>query len=49
MRADDLSWPALALGTTGAEFTVRHPPELVDLLRDWGARFARAAATAPPA
>jgi predicted DNA-binding transcriptional regulator YafY len=49
MKADDLSWPALALGTTGAEFVVVSPPGLSDLLRDWGARFTRAAAgtTAP--
>jgi predicted DNA-binding transcriptional regulator YafY len=49
MRADDLSWPALALGTTGAEFRVVHPPELADLLRDWGGRFARAAGKGPAA
>jgi predicted DNA-binding transcriptional regulator YafY len=43
MEPDELSWPALALGMVGAEFTVVSPPELRDLLGDWGARFARAA------
>ena len=33
----------MALGMAGAEFEVREPPELVELLRDWSARFARAA------
>jgi predicted DNA-binding transcriptional regulator YafY len=47
MEADDLSWPALALGMTGAEFTVSAPPELAELLADWGRRFTRAAAEAP--
>ena len=49
MEPDDLSWPAMALGTAGAEFTVVSPPELCDLLRDWGARFGRAAAGTAPA
>jgi predicted DNA-binding transcriptional regulator YafY len=49
MEPDDLSWPAMALGTVGAEFTVVSPPELRDLLRDWGARFGRAAAATAPA
>jgi predicted DNA-binding transcriptional regulator YafY len=44
MRADDLSWPAMALGSVGAEFTVVGPPELTDLVRDWGGRFSRATA-----
>ncbi|MFI5777304.1 helix-turn-helix transcriptional regulator [Nocardia sp. NPDC051570] len=43
MRADQLEWPALALGLSGAEFTVRSPPELIALLTDWGARFGREA------
>jgi len=43
MTTDALAWPAMALGITGAEFEVREPPELVELLRDWSARFARAA------
>jgi predicted DNA-binding transcriptional regulator YafY len=43
MTTDALAWPAMALGITGAEFEVREPPELVELLRDWSARFTRAA------
>ncbi len=39
MSVDSLDWPLLALGTVGAEFEVRSPPELVD----------RAPATGPPA
>ncbi|MCW2763480.1 MAG: putative transcriptional regulator [Marmoricola sp.] len=49
MEPDDLSWPAMALGTVGAEFTVVSPPELRELLREWGARFALAAAGTAPA
>ena len=44
MTVDDLAWPAMALGATGVSFEVRSPPALADLLRDWGERFARAAA-----
>jgi predicted DNA-binding transcriptional regulator YafY len=47
MEADDLSWPALALGAVGAEFTVLSPPELRELLSDWSGRFGRAAAEVP--
>lgn len=47
MDADDLRWPALALGMVGAEFTVLSPPALTDLLADWAGRFGRAAAEAP--
>ena len=43
MEPDDLSWPALALGMVGAEFTVVSPPELRELLEEWSGRFARAA------
>ncbi|TQN41990.1 putative DNA-binding transcriptional regulator YafY [Blastococcus colisei] len=46
MEPDDLSWPALALGMVGAEFTVVTPPELRQLLAEWGGRFSRAAAEA---
>ncbi len=49
MEADDLSWPALALGMVGAEFTVVSPPELGALLVEWSGRFARAADVARPA
>lgn len=44
MRADSLDWPAMALGALGADFAVRSPPELVDHVREWAHRFARAAA-----
>lgn len=42
MTADSLNWPALALGSVGAEFEVIEPPELVAHIREWGARFRRA-------
>ncbi|WP_424535931.1 helix-turn-helix transcriptional regulator [Sphaerisporangium viridialbum] len=45
MTSDTLDWPAMALGMVGAEFEVIHPPELVDHLRDWAARFTRATGT----
>jgi len=41
--SDTLDWPIMALGVAGADFDVLSPPELVDRLRDWGARFDRAA------
>jgi predicted DNA-binding transcriptional regulator YafY len=43
MTIDALAWAAMALGMTGADFEVREPPELVELLREWADRFARAA------
>jgi predicted DNA-binding transcriptional regulator YafY len=46
MTSDSLDWPALALGATGADFEVVAPPQLVDHLRDWARRFARATAGA---
>ena len=42
MTADSLDWPALALGTVGAEFEVVGPPELIEHIREWGIRFRRA-------
>ncbi|WP_346619375.1 YafY family protein [Blastococcus montanus] len=48
MAADDLSWPALAIGVVGAECTVVSRPELRDLLGEWGRRFSRAAEDAAP-
>ena len=48
MAADGLDWPAFAIGTLGAEVTVVAPPELVDLLHEWGRRFGRAACVVPP-
>ena len=44
MNADMLEWPVMGLGMTGADFQVISPPELIDWMRDWGARFGRAAA-----
>ncbi|MFI2609177.1 helix-turn-helix transcriptional regulator [Kitasatospora sp. NPDC018619] len=44
MTADSLDWPAMALGSLGAEFRVLAPDALNTLLRDWGTRFARATA-----
>jgi predicted DNA-binding transcriptional regulator YafY len=42
MTADELEWPILGLGLVGADFRVVSPPELIDRVRDWGARFSRA-------
>ena len=42
MTAENMDWPALALGSIGAEFEVITPPELVDHIREWGERFTRA-------
>jgi predicted DNA-binding transcriptional regulator YafY len=42
MSTDTLDWPAMGLGSVGADFEVRCPPELTDLLREWGERFGRA-------
>lgn len=42
MTADSLDWPAMALGSLGAEFRVIAPPDLRSLLADWSTRFARA-------
>lgn len=44
MTVDNLDWPALALGSVGADFEVVRPPELVVQLREWAARFTRATA-----
>lgn len=42
MTSDSFDWPAMALGSLGADFTVVSPPALVDHLRQWGERFTRA-------
>ena len=42
MTADQLEWPAMALGSLGAEFLVLEPDELRVYLRDWSERFGRA-------
>jgi predicted DNA-binding transcriptional regulator YafY len=44
MTADMLEWPVMGLGMVGAEFQVISPPELIEWMRDWGARFSRAVA-----
>ncbi|MFI9362825.1 helix-turn-helix transcriptional regulator [Kitasatospora sp. NPDC053057] len=43
MTADSLDWPAMALGSLGADFRVIRPPELRELIAEWSARFGRAA------
>ncbi len=47
MTTDSLDWPAFALGAIAAEFEVVRPPELVEHVREWGQRFARATAAHP--
>lgn len=44
ITADQLDWALMALGVIEADFHVLGPPELLDRVRDWGARFVRAAA-----
>jgi predicted DNA-binding transcriptional regulator YafY len=41
MTAHSLNWPAMALGSVGADFEVIGPPELAAHLREWGERFVR--------
>jgi len=41
MTSENMDWPALALGSIGADFEVVTPPELIERLREWSARFAR--------
>jgi predicted DNA-binding transcriptional regulator YafY len=50
MTTDSLDWPIMALGSLGVDFRVLDPPELLDRIHDWGARFNRAAhdARTPP-
>jgi predicted DNA-binding transcriptional regulator YafY len=43
MTTDQLEWPATVLGVFGAEFEVRSPPELRELVGVMADRFARAA------
>ncbi|MEX5721849.1 helix-turn-helix transcriptional regulator [Geodermatophilus maliterrae] len=43
VEADDLDWAALALGVTGAPFTVLSPPEMGPHLRALAARYTAAA------
>jgi predicted DNA-binding transcriptional regulator YafY len=42
MSVESLDWPALVVGSVGAEFTVVSPPELRALVGEWGERFGRA-------
>jgi predicted DNA-binding transcriptional regulator YafY len=44
MTADQFEWPAMALGSLGAEFRVLGPAEFGAYLRDWSDRFGRATA-----
>ena len=46
---DNLDWPVIALGMTGADFRVLAPPELAERIRDWGTRFTRATQAGDPA
>ncbi|WP_024794470.1 helix-turn-helix transcriptional regulator [Tomitella biformata] len=48
MTAENLDWPAMALGSVGADFHVRSPPELIAHLREWSERFGRAVAASGP-
>lgn len=41
--ADSLEWTALRIAHLGLDFEVREPPEMRELLRDLGAKLARAA------
>ncbi|MEU3979472.1 WYL domain-containing protein [Streptomyces sp. NPDC026672] len=41
---DPVEWMAMRLATTGYEFTVRHPRELVECVGELGARLSRAGA-----
>jgi predicted DNA-binding transcriptional regulator YafY len=42
MAAENLEWAVFALGVTGGEIVDVHPPELLDQVHAWSARFARA-------
>jgi predicted DNA-binding transcriptional regulator YafY len=42
LTTDSFEWPAMALGSLDAPFTVRSPVEFVDYVRSWGNRFAEA-------
>ncbi|WP_327043814.1 YafY family transcriptional regulator [Microbispora sp. NBC_01189] len=47
MTADSLDWPAMTLGVAGADFRVIEPPELLDRIHEWGARFNRSEKALP--
>jgi len=42
MRADSLDWPAMIIGSLGADAEVVSPPELLDHLHGWAQTFRRA-------
>ncbi|MFF9482807.1 helix-turn-helix transcriptional regulator [Streptomyces sp. NPDC014733] len=42
LTAEALEWPAMVLGTLGADFRVVEPPELQDMVRELAERFGRA-------
>ena len=42
MTTDNLDWPAMALGSLGADFTVHSPGELFEHVRRWAALYSRA-------
>lgn len=42
VEADSLRWVVLLLGSVEAEFEVVSPPELLQMLDEWAARFGRA-------
>ncbi|GAA0361060.1 YafY family protein [Microbispora corallina] len=42
ITADSLDWPTMALGVLDADFHVLDPPELLEQIHNWGARFTRA-------
>ncbi|NYH90644.1 helix-turn-helix transcriptional regulator [Actinopolymorpha rutila] len=44
MTVDSLEWVLMTVGVVGAEFEVVSPPELTERVREWSARFGRAAA-----
>jgi predicted DNA-binding transcriptional regulator YafY len=47
MQVDSLDWPAMILGSIGADTEVVSPPELLDHLRRWSRTFDRATSAAP--
>lgn len=46
MAVETFDWPVLVLGSLSADFRVVEPPELVDHLREVGARFVRSTGSA---
>ncbi|MCF3124101.1 YafY family transcriptional regulator [Streptomyces arenae] len=46
--SDSVEWLAVRLAVTDCDFTAHEPGELVDVLRDMGARLTRSAEPAPP-